>query len=383
MENKKISIDLEHFKLPSGGGSRKRRSNAGNSDGGDGGASIRVRPPPKPKDHNRTTKRNALLKFIRRHQDHNYRRMMGEESRQTHDTSSMIGGGGGGEAKTDLDDTLDYLMNLADEVKEEQDQHYNNTGPASVNHTLKRNPIQPRVFPPFPGEYESGGVIFQRTTNGIPSEYENVSTEFPIPTASNAMPSMQLQPPRLHPKYGCLKGGSLPTYRTYMNNNNSHSLPPSSLAPSPPPLQSQPHQFLPQTPHVRSSDFGYDDDVHGGQGGGGDMDNKSSNVKLKYVRQKRTNRRTFKIGKSTTRPKVGVLISNRTIRKHIANQSHELKQTSMHEIRRFLVKHGLIKVGTSSPNEVLRKMYESAQMMCGEVYNHNTDTLLHNFIHQS
>lgn len=356
MENKKISIDLEHFKLPSGGGSRKRRSTPG-----DGGASIRVRPPPKPKDHNRTTKRNALLKFIRRHQDHNYRRMMGEESGQTHDTNSMSGGGGGGETKTDLDDTLDYLMNLADEVKDEQDQHYNSTGP-SVNHTLKRNPIQqpPRVFSQFPGEYE------------------NVSTEFPTTTASNTMPSMQLQPPRLHPKYGCLKGGSLPTYRTYMNNNNSHSLPPPQL-PSPPPFMSQTSSSYPRGDvSEKMETYGYDDD-HEEQGGGGD---KPTNVKLKYVRQKRTNRRTFKIGKSTTRPKVGVLISNRTIRKHIANQSHELKQTSMHEIRRFLVKHGLIKVGTSSPNEVLRKMYESAQMMCGEVYNHNTDTLLHNFIHQ-
>jgi hypothetical protein len=145
MENKKISIDLEHFKIPSGGGgSRKRRSTTG-----DNGASIRVRPPPKPKDHNRTTKRNALLKFIRRHQDHNYRKMMGEEAQQTVGGNghgmSILSEGGGGEAKTDLDDTLDYLMNLADEVKEEQDHHghapYHSS--STVNHTLKRTTPSP------------------------------------------------------------------------------------------------------------------------------------------------------------------------------------------------------------------------------------------------
>jgi hypothetical protein len=57
-----------------------------------------------------------------------------------------------------------------------------------------------------------------------------------------------------------------------------------------------------------------------------------------------------------------------------------LKQTPIHEVRQYLVKRGLIKVGTTAPNEILRKMYESSKMMCGELYNHNTETLLHNFI---
>ena len=373
MENKKISIDLEHFKLPSGGGggSRKRHSTGG---GDDGSASIRVRPPPKPKDHNRTTKRNALLKFIRRHQDRNYRRMMGEE-----ETTTGGGGGGnnlsneGGEMNTDLDDTLKFLMNMVDERQEEVDaSRLSNPslrvgGPPPphphshpINHTLKRTPVPPTR-----------------------SSYENVSTEFPISPPVDG-PTVQLQPmhpPRLHPKYGCLKGGELPTYRTYMNHNNhnNHNYPMTTSSSSYLPPQPQPQTSLSNVPRMNYSppeDNPNPTQFDGGGGGNG-------HVKLKYVRQKRTNRRTFKIGKSATRPKVGVLISNRTIRKHITTQSHHLKQTSMHEIRQFLVKHGLIKVGTSSPNEVLRKMYESAQMMCGEVYNHNTDTLLHNFIHQS
>jgi hypothetical protein len=103
-------------------------------------------------------------------------------------------------------------------------------------------------------------------------------------------------------------------------------------------------------------------------------------VRLKYVKQKKTRHRKYKVGKSQDYRKVGVLVSNRTIRKGITTKSQLMKQTPIHEIRAFLVKRGLIKVGTPAPNEVLRKMYETSQLMCGELYNHNTDILLHNFM---
>jgi hypothetical protein len=48
-----------------------------------------------------------------------------------------------------------------------------------------------------------------------------------------------------------------------------------------------------------------------------------------------------------------------------------------------LVKRGLIRVGSITPVDVLRKMYESAVMMCGEVHNHNPDNLLYNFMNDT
>ena len=50
-------------------------------------------------------------------------------------------------------------------------------------------------------------------------------------------------------------------------------------------------------------------------------------------------------------------------------------------IFQYLVKKGFIKVGSSSPNDVLRKMFETAKMMCGEMENHNPDNLLYNYFH--
>ena len=77
---------------------------------------------------------------------------------------------------------------------------------------------------------------------------------------------------------------------------------------------------------------------------------------------------------------ISVLVSNKTIRNQISTKKQLLKQESIPDIKRYLVKHGFIKVGSITPNDILRKMYESALLICGEVTNHNPDNLLYNFM---
>jgi hypothetical protein len=103
--------------------------------------------------------------------------------------------------------------------------------------------------------------------------------------------------------------------------------------------------------------------------------------KIKYGKQKKTIRRTYKLGKSRVTPKVSVLISNKTVRKNISNKTEKLKQIPIDEIRSVLIKKGFIKVGSLATNDVLRKMYESMLLVCGEVENHNPDNLLYNYFH--
>ena len=103
-------------------------------------------------------------------------------------------------------------------------------------------------------------------------------------------------------------------------------------------------------------------------------------VLIKKMKRKKTIRRTYKLGKSKTAPKVSVLVSNKTIRNNISTQSQLLKQTPIEHVKKHLIKSGLIKVGTIAPNDVLRKMYESSILICGEVYNHNPDNLLYNYV---
>jgi hypothetical protein len=82
-------------------------------------------------------------------------------------------------------------------------------------------------------------------------------------------------------------------------------------------------------------------------------------------------------------PKISVLVSNKTIRNNITTKSQLLKQVPIQEIKKYLIKKGFIRIGSIAPNDVLRKMYETSILMCGEIQNHNPDNLLYNYLHNS
>lgn len=77
---------------------------------------------------------------------------------------------------------------------------------------------------------------------------------------------------------------------------------------------------------------------------------------------------------------MAVLVSNKTIRNNIMNKAQEIKQIPLDDVKKYLIKRGLIRVGTSAPNDVLRKLYETSNLICGEVENHNADNLLFNYL---
>jgi len=97
----------------------------------------------------------------------------------------------------------------------------------------------------------------------------------------------------------------------------------------------------------------------------------------KYL--KRTVKRKFTLGKSDKLRRVSVLIKDRKTRKNIINTQKELKKTNITDIKKYLRQHGIIKVGSTCPSDILRKTFESA-VLTGEVTNTNKEILLHNFL---
>ena len=185
------------------------------------------------------------------------------------------------------------------------------------------------------------------------STNENVSLDFPdetkIEIRDNNDSHITLKSKEDRPSWGCLKNGALPTYRNW-KNVTQRALPYEKLNE----IQSIAKQTVPK-----------------------------KKPKLHYPKQKRTVRRIYSVGRCKSKPIVGVLVSNRTIRNKTTTKTQLMKQTPIEEVRRYLVKKGFIKVGSIAPNDVLRKMHETASLICGELENHNPDNLLYNYFHDT
>jgi len=92
---------------------------------------------------------------------------------------------------------------------------------------------------------------------------------------------------------------------------------------------------------------------------------------------KKTIKRKYTLGRSNIKKMVSVLIKDRGTRKRVLTAQKDLKRKNINDIKMYLREHNLIKTGSNAPNDVLRKLYESA-MLSGEITNNNTETLLHN-----
>jgi hypothetical protein len=364
------------------------------------------------------------LKYIRQQQDTNYKQQFSSTPNQiipkpaSTATSSNDSG-----FESDFEDSLKYLSSIAEKNQNAISPEYKRRH----NATLRQLP--PTTESLLYGSTLDNTLFDTNVGLELPDVFNDVA-----PSSTTERPMLlQRAPHPAIPKYGCLKNGALPTYRMWKNQTlrappiSTHvptSMGGTNIAPNPS-LMNPSYPGITvvggRSEAIRSeATFGRSDATRSeatrsdatrinatpnnmfgsgsGSGSGSSRESELLEMKKQYERkktmgqrprpknlfrklkQKRTLRRTYRVGKSKHYPRVGVLVSNKTLRKQITTKAQLLKQVPMEEVKKTLIKKGLIKVGSTAPTDVLRKMYESVSLVCGDIQNHNPDNLLYNYM---
>jgi len=291
-----------------------------------------------------TLKKQTLLRMIRQHQDDNYKKLfekkINEKKQQEYKEQK--------ELYDSFDSSREYLENLLDSKKKNEIVKPKNTTIKDRTSLLNTNNTN---------NNSSSGITLDLSNimNNNAISFDNIETQ------STQNSNILNEPVKINeqPKYGILKGGKLPTYRSYFNKTQKNLDSIGSIY-----EKMSFNESDRKTKEIQ-----------------GKINKKSKYGSIyKHNKQKKIKRRTFKAGKSQQKPKIGVLISNKTIRNNTNLKIMKIKEDPISKIKKELVRRGLIKIGTITPNDVLRKMHETVELLCGDVQNHNKDNLLYNFI---
>jgi hypothetical protein len=360
---KTIVINPDFLKLPMRG--NKTRKN--NRDANSVPKPIKIRAEKKP-ETDKTIKRRAL-NYIRKQQEDRYKRLMkGIDGGEGHRVETTDGKTYADEFKNGFDDSLAFLQKLTDQAAEKKQVQ---------NATLKQYPSVPLT----------NSTLFQTPVLDKILD-QNISLE--VPNVFQSMSPISLP----KPTYGCLKGGTLPTYRT-LKAREQGGFPVVNGGASPiasvrgesfggaPPTNINPQKLPRLTPEQQRAELKQFLEKRKEEKQRVERVKRQRNIMKGGKKQKRTTTRTFRVGKSKHYPHVGVLIPNKTIRTQVLAKKQKIRETPLEDVRKYLIKKGLIRVGSSCPNDVLRQMYESSMMMCGEIQNHNPDNLLYNYLNNA
>ena len=181
------------------------------------------------------------------------------------------------------------------------------------------------------------------------------------------------------PPYGCLKGGNKPTFRQY-NKTLKKTHKSNQEIPINTSNNFDGHKTdVIDTPVINLTSIKFEEDKTFDT-----RKEKLQNLKnmMKTEKPKKRRIKTRRIRRKITlgkvKNKVGVLVKSKQTRKIIKNEVSVLKKKPIQEIKSYLKKHNLIKIGSSAPDYIFRTMYENAYLS-GDISNKNDEILLHNW----
>jgi len=388
MFKKTIQINPELFKI-----SKKTRKNTEKKDLG-----LMVKP-----IISSNTLKNKLLNRIREHKIQEFKDIKEKEKVKAKAKKDIVPIIDDSISTDEFDGAINFLSKLKRNKQKEKEQLIHNKTLKSISNSFNSsNSNALDILLDLPEELELEKVksnSFEFDTNKSDTNKSDTSDVFLI---NHDVP------------YGCLKNGKKTTYREWKKINQEIELPDIIRPPTPPKksleareakleqiklkLKKQQEQDNPKLKHLiddfksfedkltyklddldskddSKDDFGYkvddedDDELF-----------KDTDSQKKYI--KKTIKRTFTLGKNEKLRKISILVKNKQTRKNIINTQKELKKININDVKKYLRQHGIAKIGSTCPNDILRKTFECS-LLSGEINNTNKDVLLHNYLHSS
>ena len=342
--------------------------------------------------------KNKLLKRIKEHKkketeglDNNKKKLPDPSSVSNKNTNTNVGKPNLvnlEEYNDEFNDSINYLQTLSKQKKENEQKSVSEANKLRLKADLERKTLKN-----YQSLLSGGETNLPHVNIDLPKELE----EFAVPiiiqpqeqivtlarpyTVDNSVP------------YGCLKGGLKPSYKDWNRTQKNMIVTDPKLSVVIDPKVSERENRLKQlkdkikekhnsidvtiTPQLE--DNAVNPVISGGVANATESLATGSQEMVNKQFLKKTIRKKYTLGKTKNNRTVGVLIKDRNTRKQVLTAQRELKKKSVNDIKTYLKDHNLIKVGSSAPNDVIRKMYE-ASMLAGEITNSNADTLLHNLM---
>ena len=247
--------------------------------------------------------------------------------------------------KNEFQETLSYLEDM--KKKKKQKKQKKKEKRKNRNKTLKKSTQQ-------------AGFMSQTNDNKIdinPMNSGNSSNN-----SSNSNDNINSILP--DPPHGCLKGGKKPTWRQYnktLKKNKNEILNEYTIKPN----FNLSSQFEERSDKLEKLKDKFREI------------NEPNTPKKTKIKTRRI-RRKITLGKNKKGGFVGVLVKSKQTRKNVKREVDVLKHKSIQEVKDYLRKHNLTKIGSSAPDHILRATFENAYLS-GNISNNNSEILLHNW----
>lgn len=225
-----------------------------------------------------------------------------------------------------FDNSMSYLKNIINEIKEEK---------------TEKEPIIHTSLPDI--------------LNNSPLESSQNSA------SSNIVP------------WGNLKNGTKPTYRTWMKQTRKNNT--NDLIVDENMLKSESYKIpeISQTNEILISEPNHIQDNKK------DYCRKNKQIKKRNKRFiKKSIKKKYNCGKNKTKKQIFVLIKDIDSKNKIIEETNSLAKVPIKEVKKYLYDRSFIKVGSTAPDTIIRKMYESC-ILSGNVKNENSENLIHNY----